>query len=108
MAISKIYPFTGLTSGTTTSTTNVRKAVNGSYNITVASIGTNVVVRAEYSLDGGTTWSNCNASDTTITANGQYAIPIFTNNINVPLVGLNWVSTSTGSPTITGILRILQ
>jgi len=108
MAIS-IFTAFNLTAAAQQSTpVNTSRTINTSFNITVASIGTNVVLRAEYSLDGGTTWTNCNSVDTTITANGQYTIPVMASNIQVPLVRLNWVSTSTGTPTVTGGLRMTR
>jgi hypothetical protein len=105
MARPKSITITGVTSGNASTGYNISNAINASFTVTVASIGTNVVLRAEYSLNGGTTWTNCNAADLTITANGQYVIPILTNNVSVPLVRFNWVSTSTGTPTVAPTLR---
>jgi len=108
MAIAKFIPFTLTAASQQSTPVHITKTINASFNVVVASIGTNVVLRAEFSLDGGTTWSNCNASDTTITANGQYTIPVIVNNVQVPLVRLNWISTSSGTPTVTGGLRFTK
>lgn len=108
MSIPKIYPISIAAAAEQSSPIRISNSINGSYNVTVSDIGTNVVLRAEYSLDGGTTWTNCNAADTTITADGQYIIPIMASNVQPPLVRLNWVSTSGGTPTVTGELRIIR
>jgi len=71
------------------------------FQVTVASIGTNVVVRFEGSLDG-TNFFALAASDTTITANGTTGY----NFANFPLKAIRGrlVSISTGSPTVTFVM----
>lgn len=108
MAISISKAFNLTAAGQTSIREDCSRAINASYNVTVASIGTNVVLRTEFSLNGGTTWFPCNAADTTITANGQYMIPVMANNVQPPLVRLNWVSTSGGTPTVTGNLTMTK
>jgi len=108
MAIPKVFRETALTVIGSTPARFITKAVNASYNLTVASIGTNVVVRSEFSLDNGTTWTNCNTADTTITTIGQFIIPILTANTIVPMVRLTLVTITGGTPTVTPTLRFNQ
>jgi hypothetical protein len=95
-----------LTSAGTTSTCIVADQDNAGSNsvgfqVTVASIGINVVVRFEGSLDG-TNFFALAASDTTITANGTTGY----NFANFPLKAIRGrlVSISTGSPTVTFVM----
>ncbi len=69
---------------------------------TVASIGTNVVLRVEGSLDD-TNWFNLDAAgiDTTVTANGIIAMLAELEKV-IPFVRLFWISSSGGSPTVAG------
>jgi len=99
------YP-TALTSAGVTSTCVVADQddfapINFGFQVTVATIGTNVVVRFEGSLDG-TNFFALAASDTTITANGTTGYNI----TNFPLrsIRARLVSISTGSPTVTFVM----
>lgn len=74
------------------------------FQITVATIGTNVVVRAEGSLDG-VNYFNLGSGDTTITANGTTKL-IYSNS-PVKYVRGRLVSISTGSPSITFVISAL-
>lgn len=85
---------------------DIQKFVNASFNCSVTGLVTNIVARAEYSLDGGTTWTNINASDTTITTNNsQFIIPILRDGISLPRVRFNLVTITGGTPTVTVTLR---
>lgn len=69
------------------------------FQVTVASIGTNVVIRMEGSLDG-TGWFplyDATRLDTTITANGVYGYTVYA---PVAFVRLRLVSISGGTPTV--------
>jgi hypothetical protein len=69
------------------------------FQVTVSSIGTNVVVRLEGSLDA-TSWFNLDAgeADTTLTANGTTAYAV--TQAPVPYVRGRLVSLSGGSPSV--------
>ncbi|MBM4179698.1 MAG: hypothetical protein FJ211_10280 [Ignavibacteria bacterium] len=69
------------------------------FQVTVATIGTNVVVRLEGSLDA-TNWFNLDASeaDTTLTANGVTAYSV--SQVPVPYVRGRLVSLSGGTPSV--------
>jgi hypothetical protein len=95
-----------LTSTGTTSTFVVADQNNAGttsvgFQVTVATVGTNVVVRFEGSLDG-TNFFALAASDTTITANGTTGYSF----ANFPLKALRGrlVSISTGTPTVTFVM----
>ena len=98
-----LYPFnvqslTTLTAaGTTTAVDVASNAVT--FQVTVSSIGTNVVIRFEGSLDN-TSFFNLDQSnsDTTITANGTYGFTL--NGCPVKYVRLRLVSISTGTPSV--------
>jgi hypothetical protein len=97
---------TALTSAGTTGTFVVSEQNNASSNnigfqVTVATIGTNVVVRFEGSLDG-TNFFALAASDTTITANGTTGYSF----ANFPLKAVRGrlVSILTGTPTVTFVM----
>ena len=97
---------TALTSVGTTSSFLVADQNNAGtlcvgFQVTVASIGINVVVRFEGSLDG-TNFFALAATDTTITANGTTGY----NFANFPLKALRGrlVSISTGTPTVTFVM----
>ena len=99
------YP-TALTSAGTTSALDVAvqdviAATTFGVQVKVATVGTNVVVRVEGSLDG-TNFFNLDASDKTLTANGTY----FYNYSNMPLKQIrgNLVSISAGTPTVTFVI----
>ena len=93
-----LYPFTtaALTSLTAAGTTNSIK-VNAqavTFQVTVSSIGTNVVVRFEGSLD-----------DTKITANGTTGYSL--SGTPVEFVRLRLVSLSGGTPTVATVVGAL-
>jgi len=71
------------------------------FQVTVASIGTNVVVRFEGSLDG-TNFFPLAASDTTITSNGTTGY--FISNMPLKSARGRLVSISTGTPTVTFVI----
>lgn len=76
---------------------------NMTFQVTVPSIGTNVVVRFEGSLDG-TSYFNLDeaGTDTTITANGTYGYAL--SGCPVKFARLRLVSLSGGSPSVTGLI----
>ena len=76
---------------------------NMTFQVTVASIGTNVVVRFEGSLDG-TNYFNLDQSntDTTLTANGTYGFAL--SGCPVKFTRLRLVSLSGGTPSVTGLV----
>jgi hypothetical protein len=95
-----------LTSAGTTNTFVVSDQNNAGTNsvgfqVTVAAVGTNVIVRFEGSLDG-TNFFSLGASDTTLTANGTTGY----NFGNFPLKAIRGrlVSILTGSPTVTFVM----
>ena len=105
-----LYPFTtaALTSLTAAGTTGSIK-VNASavtFQVTVSSIGTNVVVRFEGSLDD-TNFFNLDQDelDTTITANGTRGFAL--NGCPVEYVRLRLVSLTGGSPTVACVVGAL-
>jgi hypothetical protein len=77
--------------------------VNMTYQVTVSSIGTNVVIRFEGSLDG-TNYFNLDQSntDTTLTANGTYGFAL--SGCPVRFTRLRLVSISGGTPSVTGLV----
>lgn len=105
-----LYPFTtaALTSLTAAGTTNSIK-VNAqavTFQVTTSSIGTNVVVRFEGSLDD-TNFFNLDQDelDTTITANGTRGFAL--NGCPVEYVRLRLVSLTGGSPTVACVVGAL-
>jgi len=105
-----LYPFTtaALTSLTAAGTTNSIK-VNAqavTFQVTVSSIGTNVVVRFEGSLDD-TNFFNLDQDelDTTITANGTRGFAL--NGCPVEYVRLRLVSLTGGTPTVACVVGAL-
>lgn len=75
---------------------------NYTFQTTVVSIGTNVVVRYEGSLDGTNFWNLNSSGDTTITTNTTVAFVVS----NTPLyaVRCRLVSISTGTPSVTFVV----
>lgn len=68
------------------------------FQVTVSSIGTNVVIRLEGSVDA-TNWFNLNAAgDVTLTANGTFGYSLV--QVPVPYVRGRLVSLSGGSPSV--------
>jgi len=105
-----LYPFTtaALTSLTAAGTTNSIK-VNAravTFQVTTSSIGTNVVVRFEGSLDD-TNFFNLDQDelDTTITANGTRGFAL--NGCPVEYVRLRLVSITGGTPTVACVVGAL-
>lgn len=88
-----------LTSAGTTGFAGGESADNAVFQVTVSSIGTNVVIRLEGSIDA-TNWFNLDSNnvDTTITANGTYGYAL----VQVPVVYLRGrlVSVSGGTPSV--------
>lgn len=74
------------------------------FQISVSSIGTNVVVRAEGSLDG-TNYFNLGSGDTTITSNGTTKLSFV--NMPVKYVRGTLVSISTGTPSVAFVISAL-
>lgn len=73
--------------------------VNFALQVTVADIGTNVVIRLEASVDGLNYFNlDDNNSDITITANGTYGYAL--SGCPVQYVRVRLVSISGGSPTV--------
>ena len=105
-----LYPFTtaALTSLTAAGTTNSIK-VNAqavTFQVTTSSIGTNVVVRFEGSLDD-TNFFNLDQDelDTTITSNGTRGFAL--NGCPVEYVRLRLVSLTGGTPTVACVVGAL-
>ena len=99
------YP-TALTSTGTTSTCTVSErdaaaATDFGFQVTVATIGTCVVVRFEGSLDG-TNFFPLQAPDTTISSDGTTAY--FFSGRPLKAVRGNLVTINTGSPTVTFVI----
>ena len=94
----EVTEFADLTSAGVTSSV-VTAGVNLVFQVTVSSIGTNVVVRFEGSLDG-TNFANLDedATDTTITANGTTIYSL--SGTPVKYVRVRLVSLSGGTPTV--------
>jgi len=105
-----LYPFTtaALTSLTAAGTTNSIK-VNAqavTFQVTVSSIGTNVVVRFEGSLDDSNFFNlDQDELDTTITANGTRGFAL--NGCPVEYVRLRLVSLTGGTPTVACVVGAL-
>jgi len=83
--------FDQLSAGETTDEISIKGVKLHNFSITIASIGTSVTVRAEYSNDG-TNWGNMNDNlvDTTLTANGTYQL----NKVNFPTKYVRFVFVS--------------
>ncbi len=105
-----LYPFTtatltSLTAAGTTSSVKVN-AQAVSFQVTVSSIGTNVVVRFEGSLDNVSFFNlDQDELDTTITANGTRGFPL--NGCPVEYVRLRLVSITGGTPTVACVVGAL-
>lgn len=79
---------------------------NMTFQVTVSSIGTNVVVRFEGSLDG-TNYFNLSSSntDTTLTANGTYGFAL--SGCPVQYARLRLVSVSGGTPSVATMIGLI-
>lgn len=88
-----------LTSAGTTAFAGGESADNAIFQVTVSSIGTNVVIRLEGSVDA-TNWFNLDSNnvDTTITANGTYGYALV--QVPVPYLRGRLVSLSGGTPSV--------
>ena len=95
------FTATGTTSTFVVADQNNAGSNSVAFQVTVESIGTNVVVRFEGSLDG-TNFFALAASDTTLTANNTTGY----NFSNFPLKAIRGrlVSISTGTPTVTFVM----
>ena len=105
-----LYPFktaalTSLTAAGTTSSLKVN-AQAITFQVTASSVGTNVVVRFEGSLDG-TNFANLDedGTDTTITADGTTIYSL--SGTPVEYVRLRLVSLSGGTPTVATVVGAL-
>ena len=93
-----------LTSAGVTSTQTVTGA-NMTFQVTVSSIGTNVVIRFEGSLDGTNFFNLSSANvDTTLTANGTYGYAL--SGCPVQFARLRLVSLSGGTPSVVTVLGV--
>lgn len=99
MSVPIISTLGTLTSAGATDFANSSESDNAVFQITVTSIGTNVVVRFEGSLDA-TNWFNLDSNniDSTITANGTYGYSL----MQAPVVYMRGrlVSLSGGTPSV--------
>lgn len=79
---------------------------NMTFQVTVSSIGTNVIVRFEGSLDG-TNFFNLSSSntDTTITSNGTFGFAL--SGCPVQFVRLRLVSISGGTPSVATVVGVI-
>ena len=94
---------TGVTSTCVVADQDDFSPINYGFQVTVASIGTSVVVRFEGSLDG-TNFFALAASDTTISANGTTGYNV----TNFPLKAVRGrlVTINTGTPTVTFVISV--
>ena len=92
---------TGVTTTCVVAAQDLSAPTNYGFQVTVASIGTSVVVRFEGSIDG-TNFFPLAASDTTISANGTTGYNV----TNFPLKAVRGrlVTINTGSPTVTFVI----
>ena len=97
MTLPTVTSFTALTAAGVTAFQSLDSGTDICFQVTIASIGTNVVIRLSGSLDG-TNFFNLH-SDITLTANGTYG-HVFANT-PVLYVRCELVSISTGTPTVT-------
>jgi hypothetical protein len=97
-----VVAFTTLTAAGTSSAIEIGGR-DIAFQVTVASIGTNVVIRMEGSLDG-TSYFNLdqNNSDTTLTANGTTGYIL--SSAPVRYVRMRLVSLSGGTPSVSGFV----
>ena len=101
------YPPALTTAGTTTTAVNFADrnnaaCVNIAFQVTVASISTNVVIRFEGSLDGTNFFNLDSTGDTTLAANGTTGYSVQ----NTPLKAVRGrlVSISGGTPSVTFVI----
>jgi len=81
---------------------NISSLTNYVIQVTVASIGSNIVFKAEGSLDGINFFNLNSSGNTTISSNGT----TFVNYTNIPLkyIRCNLVTISSGSPTVSFVI----
>ena len=96
-ALPTVTSFEPLTAVGTTDFQGLDSGTNIAFQVTVASIGTNVVIRLSGSLDGTNFFTL--QSDVTLTTNGTYGY-VFANTPVLYVRG-ELVSISTGTPTVT-------
>lgn len=96
-ALPTVTSFTALTVVGTTNFQSLDSGTNIAFQVTVASIGTNVVIRLSGSLDGTNFFTL--QSDVTLTTNGTYGY-VFANTPVLYVRG-ELVSISTGTPEVT-------
>lgn len=86
-----------------TTAAQLTTGANLTFQVTVANIGTNVVIRLEGSLDGVGYFAlqDATRADTTITANGVYGFTVYA---PVQFVRLRLVSISGGTPSVTTLV----
>lgn len=98
------FDVASLTTLTEAGVTEAQKTTGAylSFQVTVAGIGTNVVIRLEGSLDG-TSYFNLSENEVnfTLTANGTYGYVLFA---PVQFVRLRLVSVSGGTPSVATVL----
>ena len=98
------FDVASLTTLTEAGVTEAQKTTGAylSFQVTVADIGTNVVIRLEGSLDG-TSYFNLSEGETdfTLTANGTYGYVLFA---PVQFIRLRLVSVSGGAPSVATVL----
>lgn len=92
---------TGTTSICTVSERDAAAATDFGFQVTVANVGTNVIVRFEGSLDG-TNFFALQSPDTTISANGTTAY--FFSGRPLKAVRGNLVTITAGTPTVTFVI----
>jgi hypothetical protein len=95
------------TAGTTTPSVNFADRLNAActdivFQVTVASIGTNVVIRFEGSLDGTNFFNLDSTGDTTLTLNGTTGYSV--QNSPLKAVRGRLVSISGGTPSVTLVI----
>lgn len=99
----KVLALGALTQGNSTEDIHVVGIEDLQFEFIVASIGTNIKIRVEISLDG-TNWVNADHAgvDTIIEANGSYSMKM---NLGALYwyAKFSWISTSGGSPTIVSV-----
>jgi hypothetical protein len=87
------------------STTQATTGADMTFQVTVSSIGTNVVIRFEGSLDGTNYFNLSSANtDTTITANGTYGYAL--SGCPVAFARLRLVSISGGTPSVATVIGV--
>lgn len=99
----KVLALGALTQGNSTEDIHVVGIEDLEFEFIIASIGNNITMRVEISLDG-TNWINADLAgvDTTIESNGSYSMKMNLGSLYW-YARLAWISTSGGSPTIVSV-----